>query len=85
MFATLSPTLSALAQVHDELLLEVEEAHLPQVAALVRSVMEGAAGTWGVRVPLPAKLSVGPSWGQLQEYVPSGGAATATPGTAPRG
>lgn len=71
------------AQVHDELLFEVCEASLPQAAALVRDVMEGAAGVWGVRVPLPVKLSVGPSWGQLQEY--DGDGATGTPVTAPRG
>ncbi|WIA12996.1 hypothetical protein OEZ85_006607 [Tetradesmus obliquus] len=72
-----------LLQVHDELLFEVSEAQLPQVAALVRAVMEGAAGVWGVRVPLPVKLSVGPSWGQLQAY--DDDAAACTPVTAPRG
>lgn len=69
--------------MHDELLFEVSEAQLPQVAALVRAVMEGAAGVWGVRVPLPVKLSVGPSWGQLQAY--DDDAAACTPVTAPRG
>lgn len=72
-----------LLQVHDELLFEVSEVQLPQVAALVRAVMEGAAGVWGVRVPLPVKLSVGPSWGQLQAY--DYDAAACTPVTAPRG
>jgi DNA polymerase I-like protein with 3'-5' exonuclease and polymerase domains len=64
----LLPRSLSLVQVHDELLFEVSEAQLPHVAALVRAVMEGAAGIWGVRVPLPVKLSVGPSWGQLQAY-----------------
>jgi hypothetical protein len=79
----LLPPSFPLLQVHDELLFEVSEAQLPQVAALVRDVMEGAAGIWGVRVPLPVKLSVGPSWGQLQAY--DDDAATRTPVTAPRG
>ena len=36
-----------------------------QVAALVKRVMEGAVP---LRVPLPVKLHVGPSWGELKEY-----------------
>lgn len=56
-------------QVHDELLFEVEGSHVPSAAALVRTVMEDAAVVWGLRVALPVKVSVGPSWGQLREYV----------------
>lgn len=58
-----------LLQVHDELLFEVEGSNVPAAAALVRSVMEDAAEVWGLRVALPVKVSVGPSWGQLREYV----------------
>lgn len=36
----------------------------PQVAALVRECMEGAAS---LAVPLRVKLHSGPSWGQLEE------------------
>ncbi len=52
-------------QIHDELLLEVEKEALPEAAALVRDCMEGAVK---LTVPMPVKLHVGPSWGQLQPY-----------------
>ena len=52
-------------QIHDELLLEVEKEALPEAAALVKECMEGAAE---LSVPMPVKLHVGPSWGQLQPY-----------------
>eukprot|EP00879_Flechtneria_rotunda_P026930 GHRR01028777.1.p1 GENE.GHRR01028777.1~~GHRR01028777.1.p1 ORF type:complete len:224 (+),score=77.45 GHRR01028777.1:916-1587(+) len=55
-------------QVHDELLFEVSASHIAPVAQLVRHVMESAATTWGLRVHLPVKLAMGPSWGQLKEY-----------------
>jgi DNA polymerase theta len=54
--------------VHDELLFEVKESYVQAAAALVRGVMEDASAVWGLRVALPVKVSVGPSWGQLQEY-----------------
>ena len=53
------------AQIHDELLLEVDEKVLPEVCVLVRECMEGAAS---LSVPMRVKLSVGPSWGQLEPY-----------------
>ena len=53
------------AQIHDELLLEVDRNALAQASALVRECMEGAAS---LRVPLRVKLSAGPSWGQLEPY-----------------
>lgn len=56
-------------QVHDELLFEVQAPYLDAAAALVRSVMEDAAAVWGLRVSLPVKVSVGPDWGHLQEFV----------------
>ena len=52
-------------QIHDELLLEVEKEALPEAAALVKDCMEGAVK---LSVPMPVKLHVGPSWGQLQPY-----------------
>ena len=52
-------------QIHDELLLEVEREALPEAAALVKECMEGAVE---LTVPMPVKLHVGPSWGQLQPY-----------------
>ncbi|KXZ52413.1 hypothetical protein GPECTOR_9g457 [Gonium pectorale] len=53
--------------VHDELVFEVESGLLPAVAALVRQVLEGQVA---LSVPLPVKLSAGPSWGELTEYDP---------------
>jgi DNA polymerase theta len=55
-------------QVHDELLFEVSSSQLACVAAVVRRVMEGTAAVWGIQLPLPVKVSVGPSWGQLTRY-----------------
>ena len=55
-------------QIHDELLLEVEKDVLPSAATLVRGCMEGAAA---LSVPMRVKLSMGPSWGQLQAYEPN--------------
>lgn len=55
--------------MHDELVFEVSSSHLVQVAILVRQVMEGVAGVWGLAVPLPVKVSVGPSWGQMAPYI----------------
>jgi DNA polymerase nu len=52
------------AQIHDELLFEVRSSHVPQVAALVRRVLERSAQ---LAVPLPVKLHSGPSWGEMQE------------------
>jgi DNA polymerase theta len=55
-------------QVHDELLFEVSSDQLAEAVRLIRGVMEAASGVWGLQVLLPIKLSVGPSWGQLQDY-----------------
>ncbi|XP_012879382.1 PREDICTED: DNA polymerase nu isoform X1 [Dipodomys ordii] len=66
-----SPSLTArlVAQIHDELLFEVEDAQIPEFAALVRTTMESL---WQVRalelqlqVPLQVSLSTGRSWGDL--------------------
>jgi DNA polymerase I-like protein with 3'-5' exonuclease and polymerase domains len=56
-------------QVHDELLFEVRGGHVAAAAALVQRAMEDAAAVWALKVALPVKVSVGSSWGQLQEYV----------------
>ena len=66
----LAALLSHCHQVHDELLFEVAQPHLQQVAALVRAEMEGAQQAWCLAVALPVKLAVGRSWGELQDYVP---------------
>ncbi|HEY9163266.1 MAG TPA: DNA polymerase I, partial [Magnetovibrio sp.] len=48
-----------LLQVHDELIFEVEEAHLDQARALVVQVMEGAAR---LDVPLVVDVGIGDNW-----------------------
>ena len=45
--------------VHDELVVEVPEGRASEAAALVRSVMEGAAS---LRVPLTVDVGIGPTW-----------------------
>lgn len=48
-----------LLQVHDELVLEVEETETEQVTALVKEHMEGVAR---LEVPLRVDMGMGPSW-----------------------
>ncbi|XP_075849539.1 LOW QUALITY PROTEIN: DNA polymerase nu [Microcebus murinus] len=57
-----SPTLTArlVAQIHDELLFEVEDSQVPMFAALVREMMESLQ-----QVPLKVNLTAGRSWGHL--------------------
>ena len=50
-------------QVHDELVYEVRADRLADVAGMVKAEMERAMP---LRVPTPAKLSVGLSWGTLE-------------------
>jgi DNA polymerase-1 len=50
-------------QVHDELLLEVQNASLDAVREALSREMEGVAG---LRVPLRVELKLGPNWGELQ-------------------
>ncbi|XP_054993305.1 DNA polymerase nu [Sorex araneus] len=67
----LSHTLTArlVAQIHDELLFEVEEPQVPEFAALVRHSMESLrnvpASELQLQVPLKVSLSAGHSWGHL--------------------
>ncbi|XP_038185123.1 DNA polymerase nu isoform X2 [Arvicola amphibius] len=66
-----SPTLTArlVAQIHDELLFEVEDTQVPEFAALVRRIMESLQQVQALKlqlqVPLKVNLSVGRSWGHL--------------------
>uniref|UniRef100_A0A8C3YSJ1 DNA-directed DNA polymerase n=1 Tax=Catagonus wagneri TaxID=51154 RepID=A0A8C3YSJ1_9CETA len=66
-----SPTLTArlVAQIHDELLFEVEDSQVPEFAALVRGAMEALQQVPVVelqlQVPLKVSLSAGRSWGHL--------------------
>jgi DNA polymerase-1 len=56
-----------LLQVHDELLLEVPESELTEVAAILKSSMENA---YCLKVPLVVSLKTGPNWYDLQEFNP---------------
>uniref|UniRef100_A0A673TV82 DNA polymerase nu n=1 Tax=Suricata suricatta TaxID=37032 RepID=A0A673TV82_SURSU len=66
-----APTLTArlVAQIHDELLFEVEDSQIPEFAALVRGTMESLqhvqASELHLQVPLKVSLSAGHSWGHL--------------------
>ncbi len=62
------PPARLLAQIHDELLFEVDMARCDVGAAkdAVRRVMEGT-GLLG-EVPILAKVKTGPSWGSLCEH-----------------
>ena len=50
-------------QIHDELDLEVPEAELEAVSALVRETMEGVVT---LRVPLLAEVSYGSNWAEAK-------------------
>ncbi|KAF6132181.1 DNA polymerase nu [Phyllostomus discolor] len=66
-----SPALTArlVAQIHDELLFEVEDPQVAEFAALVRGAMESVqhvrALELRLQVPLKVSLSAGRSWGHL--------------------
>jgi len=52
-------------QVHDELVYEVPSSHARAAAVIVKECMEGAVDLGDVS--LQVKVSVGQSWGQLEE------------------
>ena len=52
-------------QLHDELLYEVAEEDLKEVAEIVKSEMESALE---MSVKFPVKVKAGPSWGRLESY-----------------
>jgi DNA polymerase-1 len=54
-----------LLQVHDELLFEVRDGHTEKASALVRAIMEGAAGpALKLSIPLVAEAGSGHSWAE---------------------
>ncbi len=57
-----------LLQVHDELVFETDESELPELAALVTEIMEGALP---LDVPLEVDLKVGSNWEQMDRYLAS--------------
>jgi DNA polymerase-1 len=49
--------------VHDELVFEAPELDAPEVAALVKSVMEAA---YPLRVPLTVDVGIGANWNEAK-------------------
>lgn len=66
------PTARLLLQVHDELVLEVREERLAEVAARVRELMAEPPAfleaSGGLAVPLVVDAKVGANWGQMTAY-----------------
>lgn len=66
--------------MHDELIFRVREHAVDKAAPLIKEIMQSVmvgpfdpaeeAPMWELRVPLPVKVQVGPSWGELEEWVP---------------
>ncbi|XP_008149192.3 DNA polymerase nu [Eptesicus fuscus] len=85
-----SPTLTArlVAQIHDELLFEVEDAQVPECAALVQGAMEALqhvrALELQLQVPLKVNLSTGRSWGHLVPLQEAPPRPRPRPATSPR-
>jgi DNA polymerase-1 len=59
-----------LLQVHDELVLETDEAELADLATLVKETMEGALP---LDVPLTVDVKVGSDWERMDRYEPADG------------
>lgn len=53
-------------QIHDQLVYEVLEEQVKDVALIVKKVMEGCVD---LDVPLKIKLSIGQSWGELAPLI----------------
>jgi DNA polymerase I-like protein with 3'-5' exonuclease and polymerase domains len=54
-------------QMHDELVFEVDEADAADAVRAIRPMMARAGEAFGLRVPTPARVCVGPDWGSLEE------------------
>lgn len=59
-----SARIRLVAQIHDELLFEVDESYVDEASDAIRLCMERAVT---LSVPCPVKIAVGPSWGELEE------------------
>ncbi|MFN3422328.1 MAG: DNA polymerase, partial [Armatimonadota bacterium] len=53
-------------QVHDELVLEVSEQQVLEVAKFVKRQMEGV---YKLRVPLTAEIKVGDNWSEMERIL----------------
>ena len=58
---------SPCAQVHDDVVLEVDADALVPTAALVRAVLVAAGERMGVTAPLAVRLRAGPNWDALTD------------------
>jgi len=56
-------------QVHDEVLLEVRDDHVEPICALVS---EAVASVAKLDIPLPVRVSIGPTWGSLRPHAGAG-------------
>jgi DNA polymerase-1 len=56
-----------LAQVHDELVIEVPEDGAQELAPIIQWVMEGIEQRFNLRVPVTAEPGIGKSWTQAKE------------------
>jgi DNA polymerase-1 len=68
-----------LLQVHDELVFETDEAELPELASLVKELMETALP---LDIPLEVDLKVGENWEQMDRYEQEDGSWVRRPKTA---
>ena len=55
-------------QVHDQLIYEVRDDMIPQMASLMKKEMERKLDFYGTEVSFPVNLEVGKSWGTLKKY-----------------
>uniref|UniRef100_A0A8D0LAH0 DNA polymerase nu n=1 Tax=Sphenodon punctatus TaxID=8508 RepID=A0A8D0LAH0_SPHPU len=66
------PLFRLIAQIHDELLFEVEDSQIPEFSALVKRRMESLQQAKGLKeqlkVPLKVILATGKSWGCMIEF-----------------
>ncbi|XP_066430879.1 DNA polymerase nu [Eleutherodactylus coqui] len=67
--SSLHLTASLIAQIHDELLFEVQDSQLQEFAELVKHTMESLQHADGVQLKVPLKVTVtsGKSWGCMTE------------------
>ncbi|KAJ1257461.1 hypothetical protein BS78_K017400 [Paspalum vaginatum] len=66
-FSEISGRCHLILQVHDELVLEVDQCMVAQAARLLQMCMEEAAS---LLVPLRTKVKVGKTWGSLEPFYP---------------
>ena len=55
-------TARLIAQIHDEMLFEVHEAHAADARAIIKHEMENV---WIAKLRLPVSVTVGPSWADM--------------------